>query len=186
MGPCDTIVHSEVAKATAPNLSEGNTTMRCVSPSLIVLVAAVSVQSVSRFEDTASAKTDVPASAPTSAWPALQWKKGTPSPFARCESPTAVINGKLYLFGGFTDDLGASNELDVYDPANNCWTRLKDMPTHVTHLDPAIDGGTVWLAGGFKGKHPGPVTNEVWKYDIASDSWTAGPPLPEPAGGVVW
>jgi N-acetylneuraminic acid mutarotase len=116
-------------------------------------------------------------------WPALEWKKAAPSPFARVESPTAVVEGKLYLFGGFTNDLGASNEVDVYDPASDAWTRLKDMPTHVTHLNPAIDGGTIWFAGGFKGKHPGPVTDEVWKYDIASDSWSAGPPLPEPRGG---
>ena len=89
------------------------------------------------------------------AWPKLEWKKAAPSPFARVESPTAVVDGKLYLFGGFTDDLGASNEVDVYDPANDSWTRKKDMPTRLTHLNPAIDGKTIWFAGGFQGKHPG-------------------------------
>ncbi len=117
------------------------------------------------------------------AWPALKWKKAAPSPFARVESPTAVVAGKLYLFGGFTEALQASNQLDVYDPATDAWTRLKDMPTRVTHLNPATDGQTIWFAGGFKGKHPGPVTDEVWKYDIASDAWSAGPPLPEPRAG---
>ena len=29
----------------------------------------------------------------------------------------------------------------------------------------------------------GPVTDEVWKYDIAEDRWTAGPRLPEPGAG---
>ena len=48
-------------------------------------------------------------------------------------------------------------------------------PRGVTHLNPAIDGNTIWFAGGFK-KHPGPVTSEVWKYEIAADTWTAGPP----------
>ena len=121
------------------------------------------------------------------AWPALAWKKAAPSPFARVESPTAVIDNKLYLFGGFTDDLGASNHVDVYDPASDTWTRKKDMPAGLTHLDPAVVGNTLWLAGGFKGKHPGPVTAEVWKYDIAADAWTAGPPLPAPraGGGLV-
>ncbi len=113
----------------------------------------------------------------------LNWKMGAASPFARCESPTIVVNSKLYLFGGFTSDLAASHELDVYDPAADTWTRLKPMPTEVTHLNPVRDGNTIWLAGGFKGKHPGPVTDEVWKYDIAADSWTAGPPLPEKRGG---
>jgi N-acetylneuraminic acid mutarotase len=119
----------------------------------------------------------------TGAWPDLQWKKGANSPFARVESPTAVVDGKIYLFGGFTDDLGASNELDVYDPANDSWTRKKDMPTRLTHLNPAIDGKTVWIAGGFRGKHPGPASAEVWKYDVVSDGWAAGPPLPEPRAG---
>ena len=45
---------------------------------------------------------------PSGAWPALEWKKGAPTPFVRVESPAAVVGGKLYLFGGFTGDLGAS------------------------------------------------------------------------------
>ncbi len=125
---------------------------------------------------------DVASSTPA-AWPALAWRAGLPSPFARVEAPCTVVDSKLYLFGGFTDDLGASNQLDVYDPANNSWTRKQEMPARLTHLNAAKDGGTIWLAGGFKGKHPGPVTNEVWKYDIALDSWKAGPPLPEARAG---
>ena len=125
----------------------------------------------------ASAHADEPA------WSKLAWKKAAPSPFARVESPAAVVGGKLYLFGGFTSDLDASNRVDVYDPAKDVWTRKQDMPTRLTHLNAVVDGGTVWLAGGFKGKHPGPVTNEVWKYDADSDKWAEGPPLPERRAG---
>lgn len=106
----------------------------------------------------------------TDTWPKLEWRKAAPSPFARVESPTAVLDGKMYLFGGFTDELGASKHVDVYDPAKDSWTRKKDMPVGLTHLNPAVDGKIIWFAGGFKGKHPGPVTAEVWKYDTASDS----------------
>lgn len=117
------------------------------------------------------------------AWPALAWKKGAATPFARVESPTAVVEGELFLFGGFTSSLAASDQLDVYDSATDSWMRRKDMPMQLTHLNPAMDGQTIWFAGGFKGKHPGPVTAEVWKYDVASDTWSAGPPLPEPRAG---
>ena len=123
------------------------------------------------------------AAEPAATWPTLEWKKAAPSPFARVESPEAVIDNKLYLFGGFTEDLQASNQVDVYDPAGDSWTRKKDMPTRLTHLNPAIDGKTIWFAGGFKGKHPGPVTPEVWKYDVVLDAWTEGPSLPEPRAG---
>ena len=117
------------------------------------------------------------------AWPTLKWKKAAPSPFARVESPTAVVDGKLFLFGGFTETLDASPQVSVYDPEDDSWSQRKDMPTNPTHLNTASDGTTIWLAGGFKGKHPGPVTDEVWKYDVTSDAWTSGPPLPEPRGG---
>ena len=117
------------------------------------------------------------------AWPPLKWQKAAPSPFARVESPAAVVHGKIYLFGGFTEDLQASNQVDVYDPASDSWTRKKDMPTRLTHLNPAIGRKHHLVRGRFQGKHPGPVTDEVWKYDIASDAWTAGPPLPERRAG---
>lgn len=152
----------------------------------ITLAALHHLQPVRAAESSASGasrKVEAFAAPSPPAWPALEWKKGAPSPWARVESPTVVVSGKLYLFGGFTDTLAASNQLDVYDPASDSWTRKQDMPTRVTHLNPALDRLTIWLAGGFKGKHPGPVTAEVWRYDIIADTWTAGPPLPEPRAG---
>jgi N-acetylneuraminic acid mutarotase len=146
---------------------------------LLLVIIALNVPAMGWDEEPAAIETKV-------AWPALEWKKAAPSPFARVESPAAVVDGRLYLFGGFTEDLGASIQVDVYDPAKDSWKRMKDMPVGLTHLNPAIDGKTIWFAGGFKGKHPGPVTDEVWKYDTATDAWTAGPPLLEPrAGGGV-
>jgi N-acetylneuraminic acid mutarotase len=152
---------------------------------LLVLrwMAPASARAVEPTAAPADAKAGSSPSNAGAAWGALEWKTGAPSPFARVESPAAVIDGKLYLFGGFTDDLGASSQVDVYDPASDRWTRRKEMPTQVTHLNAARDGNSVWFAGGFKGHHPGPVTDEVWKYDIASDGWSAGPPLPEPRAG---
>lgn len=101
---------------------------------------------------------------------------------SRVESPTAVIEGKMYLFDGFTD-LGASLRVAVYDPAADTWARKKDMPTRLTRFNPAVDVKTIWFAVGFKGKHNGPVAAEEWKYDLATDAWAAGPALPERRGG---
>jgi len=115
------------------------------------------------------------------------WTPAAKSPVERVEAPALVLNDKLYVFGGFDAGLRALPFLDVYDPAKDSWTRLHDMPMKVTHLNPASDGKRVWFAGGFKGPHPGAATDEVWKYDVASDSWSPGPPLPErrAAGALV-
>lgn len=139
----------------------------------LLAITALNVPLIARTEEPPTKSSNK-----ADAWPTLAWKKAALSPFARVEAPTAVVSGKIYLFGGFTEDLEASNQVDVYDPASDSWTRKKDMPTRLTHLNPAIDGKTIWFAGGFKGKHPGPVTAEVWKYDIVADTWTAGPSLP--------
>ena len=157
--------------------------MRYVALILAVAVASSSLET-ERAEDSAATEAKTAATAPQLE---LEWKTAAAAPFPRVEAPTAVVSGKLYLLGGFDSELGASPRVDVYDPTTDAWSRLKDMPTEVTHLNPASDGKTIWLAGGFKGKHPGPVTDEVWKYDIATDTWTPGPPLPQrrAAGGLA-
>lgn len=52
------------------------------------------------------------------------------------------------------------------------------MPEAITHASAVLDKGIIWLLGGFVGNSPGPSTNHVWKYNIAANSWSAGPPLP--------
>jgi N-acetylneuraminic acid mutarotase len=117
---------------------------------------------------------------------AEDWVRATASPIERVEAPTLVLNGKLYIFGGFDARLRPIPRLDVYDPSKDSWDRLKDIPLKVTHLNPASDGKTVWFVGGYKGRHPGKVTAEVWKYDVAADSWSKGVELPEArAGGAL-
>jgi len=157
--------------------------MKMNTPLIWYLVAAGACALVGAGRGAEQNQESASASATIPAWPAFDWKKAAATPFARVESPTAVVGGRLFLFGGFTTTLAASSQLDVYDPATDSWTRRNDMPMQLTHLAPAMDGNTIWFAGGFKGKHPGPVTAEVWKYEVTSDTWTAGPPLPEPRAG---
>ena len=85
------------------------------------LVVLIAISLASLPESHARGGAPSPATSPAS--PALQWKKGAPSPFARVEAPTAVVDGKMYLFGGFVKGLGASNEVDVYDPATDAWIK---------------------------------------------------------------
>jgi N-acetylneuraminic acid mutarotase len=94
----------------------------------------------------------------------------------------------LYVFGGFHGPgkgyaFPATTRSDVYDPATDTWSRLKDMPEAFTHTTPAVDGTTIWFVGGYSGNSPGPGSAHVWKYDTLTDTWTRGPDLPAPRGG---
>lgn len=116
------------------------------------------------------------------------WRPVAPSPLPRFEGPAAVVDGRLFTFSGFfevTPDhiLHATQQVHAYDPSLDRWQRVADMPIAVTHLNAAVDGKFIWFAGGFLGDNPGPAVRSVWKYDVASDSWSEGPPLPEARGG---
>jgi N-acetylneuraminic acid mutarotase len=116
------------------------------------------------------------------------WRSvNAPAPIPLFESQGVVIGKKMYVFGGFnTGDAHATTESFVYDSETNTWSKIKDMPEALTHAGTATDGKFVYLAGGFVGAHPGPVTNHVWKYDTTTDEWGEVSPLPENrAAGVL-
>ena len=114
----------------------------------------------------------------------FNWTVGTPSPIARVEAGGAVINDKIYVFGGFTNtSMEASLQSHVYDPSTDVWTRLADMPAKITHSMCAVDGNIVWFVAGFDGNDPGIAVDNVYKYNIDTDSWSQGPNLPASRGG---
>ena len=51
---------------------------------------------------------------------------------ARAFHTSAVINGKLYVFGGWAGVYGSRMDLvEVYIPASNSWARAADLPRTV-------------------------------------------------------
>ncbi len=116
--------------------------------------------------------------------PIAPWSFRARAEHPRYEALVAQVEGRLLVFGGFdTPRITATARVDEYDPATNRWRRLGDMPMAVTHANAVVREGEVWIVGGFVGDHPGPATDQVWRYDPAADSWRPGPSLPAPRGG---
>lgn len=109
------------------------------------------------------------------------WTRLADAPVPRFETASAEVEGKLYLFGGFGG--GGGVRCDVLDPSDGSWTALADLPSAVTHLNAAVDGRTVWFAGGFAGPRPSLAVADVWRYDVDRDTFSAGPPLPAARAG---
>src|SRR6188768_1694268 len=102
------------------------------------------------------------------------WREGRSAPTPKMEAPSAALNGKLYVFGGFAGTTyGAPVEpmVSVYDPAIDQWSRAADLPLPVTHCNTVLVDGKVWLAGGYRGAHPGGTVADVLRYDVAADRW---------------
>ena len=115
------------------------------------------------------------------------WETRTPAPAPRFEPGAAVVDGQLFLFGGFTDvSLHATPRVDVYDPEADSWSQRGDMPVLLTHAGIARDDREIWFAGGFVGHNPGAATATVRIYDVDADAWSLGPSLPGArAGGAL-
>jgi hypothetical protein len=41
----------------------------------------------------------------------------------------AVVDGKIYVIGGFHTGVGALSTVEAYDPSTDTWTQKADMPT---------------------------------------------------------
>jgi N-acetylneuraminic acid mutarotase len=98
----------------------------------------------------------------------------------------AVVNGKLYVFGGYVDTtFKPTRRSDAYDPATNTWTRVADLPVGSTHAGTVVDGNSVYFAGGYPetATFQTYATTAVWRYDAVADAFTAMPALPAGRGG---
>jgi predicted esterase len=114
--------------------------------------------------------------------PGVSWKKLPNMSVPRWEAGTAVLDKKLYVFGGYEMPTKACKRADVFDPKTGGWTKLKDLPSAVTHMNMVIEGRSIWFAGGFKDGYKGYTITEVWKYDVDKNTYAPGPSLPESRG----
>jgi len=120
----------------------------------------------------------------------IDWTEVADAPLARFEGQSAVVGGKLYVFGGYTDGsvMPKSFEVDVYDPASDTWERLPDMLRPITHAGTTAHGTNIYLAGGVVGSEDPDqlekidATTEVWRFDTENLDWSEMTPLPEPRG----
>jgi PKD repeat protein len=105
----------------------------------------------------------------TDTWTSIE----TTLPRAIIGAGTAVVNGKIYVFGG--ELAGNGNRTDEYDPATNTWTQKTDMPTKRDDVSCGVLNGKIYVIGGESKTYE--VLNTVEVYDPTTDTWTEGEPI---------
>ncbi|MCC9138546.1 malectin domain-containing carbohydrate-binding protein [Pontibacter silvestris] len=124
----------------------------------------------------------------------ISWRTLAEQPFSTHEVMGEVVDGKLYVFGGYDEaklpNYAPTKRLMMYDPASNTWNILADLPFApsgtgfggVTHAGITTDGTDIYFAGGYISNSSGTGqtfgTKQVWRYNVVSDSYTALPDLP--------
>lgn len=114
-----------------------------------------------------------------SAW---QTRASMPSGRERGAAVADIVDGKIYVAGGFRNVM-ASELVDVYDPVANTWTARAAMPMPRDHACGGIIGGSLVVAGGRTVNTSTPRA-DVWSYDPVSDAWTPRAAMPTARGGM--
>lgn len=131
---------------------------------------------------------------PTSATlTSFHWTPGPHSTINQFEGHGAIVDGKLYTFGGYFSvspaPFASNQDYQVYNPATHKWTNLGNMPAPETHAGVAVDqsAGIIYFVGGLRGAYPGAASSDVYAYHTRTNTWTTLPSLPMPmsAGSAV-
>jgi N-acetylneuraminic acid mutarotase len=119
---------------------------------------------------------------------ARTWGEAAPLPDARDHLSSVVLDGKVYVLGGEHghDVLNEQqDDVHVYDPATDTWTRLASLPVATSHAEgqTSVIDGRIVVAGGQVGSFA--PTADVWSYDPATDRWSRLLSLPAARQGAA-
>jgi N-acetylneuraminic acid mutarotase/TorA maturation chaperone TorD len=80
------------------------------------------------------------------------------TPRTHLEPETPVVNGKIYVIGGW-DGYSTLNSTEEYDPTTNSWRKIASMPTARYALATAVVGNKIYAMGGDSGGYGGNPKN---------------------------
>jgi N-acetylneuraminic acid mutarotase len=105
------------------------------------------------------------------------WTNLPSKPLAVYDAQAAVINGLIYVPGGYTDGnmKEPTNKMEVFDTTTNNWSIKASLPTPLSGYGLVAFEGQLFVFGGWDGKQ---YRNTVYSYDPTSDSWQERTPMP--------
>ena len=113
------------------------------------------------------------------------WETGAPLPQAECGYALAVMEGHLYLFGGW-DGKAALAGTWIYDPLGESWSKGSPMPAPASYASAQAVEGQIFVIGGYDGAHA-LAANRVYypsRDQAGETAWEEKTSLPEGRYGM--
>src|SRR5262250_374979 len=92
------------------------------------------------------------------------WSTLAPMPTARQEISVAVLDGKVFVIGGYDANGQSTATVEVYDPRTNAWKRAAPLPIATNHNAAATVNGRLYAFGG--------TSPRAFVYDAGRETWT--------------
>ncbi len=118
------------------------------------------------------------------------WQALPPLPEPRSSHDACVLDGKLYVIGGWQlaggsdGDWHASAWMADLAAPELAWQRLPDPPFRRRALAVAPAHGRIMVLGGMDAADEEPTARTA-QFDPATATWSEGPQLPEPGFGIA-
>lgn len=109
-------------------------------------------------------------------------KSSMPAGTERAAACVAVLDRKIYVFGGARN--GTVADASVYDTVTDGWQALPPLPESREHCVAAAIGGKLYIASGRSGTITGFRPN-TWMYDVALGRYEPKASIPTPRGGTA-
>jgi len=101
------------------------------------------------------------------------WSTGASMSTARADLAAAVVDGRIYAFGG-RQGRGVVASVEIYDPLSDSWSFGAALPTPRWGAEAVVKGQDIYVIGGVT--QADTVFPMVEIYHTASDSWTTFDP----------
>jgi large repetitive protein len=119
------------------------------------------------------------------------WSSAAAMSTRRDNSGSAVLGGKLYVFGGSTRNSDGSyvdrtlDAVEMYDPGTDSWTDRAPMPTGRQSVIVGTLNGRAQVMGGEVNPNPPGTFAANEEYDPVTDSWRGLHSMPTPRHGAA-
>lgn len=117
-------------------------------------------------------------SATPTASPGLLWRTKASMPTPRLEAGAAVVDGKVYVVGGFSGS--ALTATEEYNPVTDVWTTKADMPTPRRSPVVAAVNNNIYAIGGMDYIDVNQVTYSyaTEEFDPSTNTWNSKASMP--------
>jgi N-acetylneuraminic acid mutarotase len=112
----------------------------------------------------------------------MNWLQVKPLPKPRGDATAAVVDGVLYVIGGYHPDSSPKDSVFALNQKRNEWRKMKHMPTARWGPIAVAIEKRIFVFGGMT---PRGFSDVLEVYDIERDSWTRGAPMPARKRGMV-
>jgi DNA-binding CsgD family transcriptional regulator/N-acetylneuraminic acid mutarotase len=117
---------------------------------------------------------------------ANSWRSVTAKPTGVHNASAAVIQGKVFVPGGYSAEGRVIPDLEIYDPQEDTWARGTSMPVGLCAYAIAVLDDKLYVFGGWDGQR---YVTSTYEYDPLTDTWSEKTSMPSARGfsaaGVV-